>query len=120
MNKPVMLPAGTGKTLLGLELARKAALAGRRVLFLTYNKNIAAKIAECRRDWYEDWDDRRWRVFFEHREEGERVNIKEKNHEISVLYIICRGNAEYLPGIHLENKTNSALIQEDIDLVNCS
>ena len=43
--------AGTGKTLLGLELARKAALAGRRVLFLTYNKNIAAKIAaECRRD----------------------------------------------------------------------
>jgi hypothetical protein len=43
--------AGTGKTLLGLELARKAALAGKRVLFLTYNKNIAAKIAsECRRE----------------------------------------------------------------------
>lgn len=43
--------AGTGKTLLGLEHARKAAIAGKRVLFLTYNKNIAAKIAsECRRD----------------------------------------------------------------------
>ena len=43
--------AGTGKTLLGLEFARKAAIAGKRVLFLTYNKNIAAKIAaEFRRD----------------------------------------------------------------------
>ena len=37
--------AGTGKTILATELAKKAAAEGNCVLFLTYNKNIAAKIA---------------------------------------------------------------------------
>lgn len=37
--------AGTGKTILASELAKKAAAEKKRVLFLTYNKNIASKIS---------------------------------------------------------------------------
>ena len=37
-------PAGSGKTLLAIEAARRAARKGRRVLFLCYNKLLAARV----------------------------------------------------------------------------
>lgn len=38
--------AGTGKTLLAVDYAKREALQGRRVLYLTYNKNLAYDITE--------------------------------------------------------------------------
>ncbi len=41
--------AGTGKTVLGIEFAKREAVQGSRVLFLTFNKNLAARLKrDCR------------------------------------------------------------------------
>src|SRR5262249_15953916 len=41
-------PAGTGKTLLAIEAARRSAAEGRRVLFVCFNRLLAKKLlAEC-------------------------------------------------------------------------
>ena len=39
--------AGTGKTMLAMEYARRECGRGRRVLYLTYNKNLARNIISC-------------------------------------------------------------------------
>jgi hypothetical protein len=49
-DNPICLlrgPAGTGKTLLGIESARRAAAAGRNVLVLCFNHNLGTWLAEA-------------------------------------------------------------------------
>jgi len=41
-----MGPAGTGKTLLGIEAARRSATAGRRVLFICFNRHLGQWLAD--------------------------------------------------------------------------
>ena len=46
LNKHLLIEgnAGTGKTLLAVDFAKKKAASGKKVLFLTYNKNLANNV----------------------------------------------------------------------------
>lgn len=76
--------AGTGKTILAAELAKKAAAEGNSVLFLTYNKNIAAKIAfDLQSDPNADLIDVR---YFHNLLEDVSGSLPEDDEDLSVYY----------------------------------
>ena len=108
-------PAGTGKTLLALEQCRRLSAAGKKVLYLCYNRLISSYVKECRNQEKGTYD-----VYNLHQllmEECNDVNVQEVSSEFF---------EKELPNIFVERnesglvnrKYDAVIIDEGQDLMN--
>lgn len=107
--------AGTGKTVLAMEQCRRLAAAGKKVLFLCYNKLIAEYVAECKNQEKTGYDVYNLHKLLMEVCEGFSGNISDSNYyekelpEYFVEQVEC-GN--------ISRKYDAVIIDEGQDLMN--
>ncbi|MDD3415455.1 MAG: NERD domain-containing protein [Lachnospiraceae bacterium] len=107
--------AGTGKTLLAMEQCRRLSAAGKKVLYLCYNRLIASYVKECR-----DQEKGKYDVYNLH-----QLLIEECN-DLSIPALGCDFFEKELPNIFIERneigqinrKYDAVIIDEGQDLMN--
>ncbi len=107
--------AGTGKTLLALEQCRRLSAAGKKVLYLCYNKLIATYIAECR-----DKENGTYDVFHLHKLMMDACGIyadEERNNDFFENELPAKYLEMHEQGL-LEEKYDAVVIDEGQDLMN--